>query len=117
MANEDATSNPTGLSLAAALSRRPEVRKLWYHDQNIVLDGYNFIGCRFDNCKILVRSTNFEIKSCFFDDRCAFFAIGDTLGLARLFSDWHSNHLQRGTLYRPVRHTDGTITINSDVAR
>ena len=33
---------------------RPEVKGLYYNGQRLVLDGYSFIGCRFDNCTLLV---------------------------------------------------------------
>ena len=65
--------NPIGNSttskkgLTDLLLARPEVRGLYYNGQTIRLDGYTWVGCRFDNCTLEVITTNFELVDCIVD--------------------------------------------------
>ncbi len=41
------------------------VEALFWHEKTIELDGYRFINCRFDNCQLFFKTTNFKLdKSC-----------------------------------------------------
>jgi hypothetical protein len=39
---------------------RPEAKNLYYLRKKVILDGYTFIGCRFDGCNLEVSSANFD---------------------------------------------------------
>ena len=42
-----------------------KVDHLWFNGKTIHLDGYEFIGCRFDNCELRYQSDKFRLMNCF----------------------------------------------------
>lgn len=50
---------PTGL--LGLFSGLQAVAGLYFNGQAVHLDGYRFVGCRFDNCTLHVNSANFEL--------------------------------------------------------
>ena len=109
---QDESQKTTGLSLLSALVDRPKVNNLWFNDQIVTLDGYTFNHCRFDSCKLYLSSTNFEIHHCFIDENTVVYFNGEILKILKLFnsrSDWYYKNYPNFT---PVRHDDGTISIN-----
>jgi hypothetical protein len=36
----------------AALLQKPEAKGIWYNRKKVVLGGYKFTNCRFDNCEL-----------------------------------------------------------------
>ena len=102
------------LNLLDALTRRPVLENVWYNDKTVYLDGYNFISCRFDNCKLHIASEHFEMQRCFVDDNTTIFYLGSIIKVLRLFNckyQWVYSHLP---YFAPVQHSDGTITITTD---
>lgn len=86
--NSTAQGNNT---LADYLYRRPEVKGLYYNGQIIRLDGYSWVGCRFDNCTLEATSTNFELKNCIIDSTNQIAYSNDILKIIQLFCsryDW-----------------------------
>lgn len=110
----DNNTNPGfGLGLLSTLGQRPRVNGAWYHNQEITIDGYTFVGCRFDNCTLRLSSTNFEFESCFIDGSTQIVYAGEIIKPIRLFNSryqWVSEHMP---YFAPVRNADGTITIKA----
>jgi len=94
------------------LLRRPEVNGLYYNGQKIVLDGYRFIGCRFDNCTLEVSSLNFDLIRCVIDPSTVISYGPSVAKIIQLFNgryDWASRNF--AVPFVPVKNDDGTITI------
>jgi hypothetical protein len=36
----------------------------WYNNQEVPLDGFTFVRCRFDNCELIVSKGNFQLDHC-----------------------------------------------------
>lgn len=109
-------SNPGNTKNALAeLLYRPEVRGLYYNGQDINLDGYTFIGCRFDNCRLHVASTNFQLLNCVIDPQSTIIYGTEVIKIIRL---WNSRHEWADTHFPgfvPTRNANGTITIADHV--
>ena len=96
------------------LMARPEVIGLYYRNQHIVIDGYKFVNCRFDNCTIETRNGNFDIVSCIIDNSNQLKYGSESRKAIQLFTsryDWAPNFLPSAFVGRP--QPDGTITITS----
>lgn len=52
-------ATPTGL--LGLFSGLQTVASLYFNGQAVYVDGYRFVGCRFDNCTLYVNSANFEL--------------------------------------------------------
>lgn len=46
------------------------VTLLHWRDKTIQLDGYHFHNCRFYNCKLLFKSTNYKLDHCHIGRNC-----------------------------------------------
>lgn len=96
------------------LMARPEVKGLYYRNQHLVIDGYKFINCRFDNCTLETRNGNFDIISCIIDNSNQLKYGSESRKAIQLFTsryDWASTSLPAAFVGRP--QPDGTITITS----
>lgn len=87
----------------------PTVKGLWYNQKVIKLDGWVFDSCRFDNCKIIIETPNFELKNCYLDDTNTIEVSGKLVNVVKFLN-------MRGDLsdhpsYLPVHNEDGTVTI------
>jgi hypothetical protein len=106
-----------GLNALANLLEKPEAVGLYYRNQVIPLDGYSFRGCRFDGCKLIVSSSNFELIQCVIDDTTSIEYSTSAAKLVRLFlSKYPSVASLLPPYFQPVKHADGTVSI-SDQAR
>lgn len=104
-------------SFGGILQGRPEVRGLYYNKQTLTLDGYSFIGCRFDNCKLLVSSLNFDLIKCVVDPSTEIAYSSSVLKIIQLFNSrypWASEHY--ADYFVPKQNEDGTITISDCAA-
>ena len=103
---------PPSLGLASLLGK-PEVRGLYYNGQVLQLDGYRFIGCRFDNCVLRVASENFELIQCVIDPSTK---IEYSKGIAKLLKlflgrySWAAGAFP--AFFLPTRNADGSETIS-----
>src|ERR1043166_4134699 len=75
-----------GLDSLSKIVYPPEVNGLYYRGKILVLDGYRFTNCRFDNCTLQVSTTNFSLVHCVIDDLTTIQYGGDTLKLVKLFN-------------------------------
>jgi len=55
--------------LAESLDKtRVEVRDRYWSDKIVVIDGYRFVNCRFERCKLVFKWPSFEFEGCTFDE-------------------------------------------------
>lgn len=99
------------LALLDSLSRIPEVKNIWYNNKLVVLDGYKFIGCRFDKCRLEISSMNFEIHRCLIDENTVIQFGANAMKIIRLFNSRHQPAYALYPQFAPVKHEDGTITV------
>lgn len=100
-----------GLPGLAALLQKPTLNSIWYNNKEVKLDGYKFSGCRFDNCTLILTSSNFELENCFIDESTRVQFGGQIVNAIKLFnsrSDWAYSNMP---FFAPVKNVDGTITI------
>ncbi|QXI03681.1 hypothetical protein HU718_016725 [Pseudomonas tensinigenes] len=111
-ARSDSSSLMSGLSGLLALTPNPDVKNQWFNGQEVKLDGWNFISCRFDNCRLYLSSTEFSLENCFLDDRTVVTYSADLIGVVRLFN-LHNDWIKRQHPYfAPTYNSDGTITVS-----
>jgi hypothetical protein len=111
----NANSNAS-LNALAALMARPRAENLYYNSKRLVLDGYTWVGCRFDNCILEVKSNNFEIVECIIDPTTAIEYNNGTKKLIELFLaryEWAYEHFPT---FVPKRHANGTISITASLS-
>lgn len=95
----------------ASIFGRPEVRGLYYNGKTIVLDGYHFIECRFDNCTLDISSSNFNLTRCIIDTSTSIRYSAEAQKLIKLFNSrypWAYSHFPG---FVPTLNPDGSITI------
>ena len=101
-----------GLSqFTGSMFTRPTVHGLYYNNKVIPLDGYDFDGCRFDNCTMIATSTNFSLRNCVIDPATRIQYGIETMRIVQLFNsrnEWYYQHLPG---LAPVKNVDGTINI------
>lgn len=109
---ESAPKSP-GLGLGLSdLFRRVPVNSLYYKGKTVVLDGYRFTGCRFDNCVLKVSSTNFELIDCVIDPSTGVEYGGGLQKVIQLFTSryaWAPETLPAS--FYPQTKPDGTQSI------
>ena len=102
----------TGLfSNLVTLGQLQEVRGLWFNQKTFSLDGYRFIGCRFDYCKLHVNTTNFEIINCHLDFNTLITYGNDPIKIVKLFNSRNPHAFQNLSAFAPERNPDNTISI------
>lgn len=95
---------------------RPVVEGLYYNGKIIQLDGFRWVGCRFDGCTLLVNTPNFELINCVIDPSTMIRYGNETMKIVRLYNsrnDWVSANWPH---LAPTRNPDGTITISGEPA-
>jgi hypothetical protein len=91
---------------------RPTVQGLYYNGKMVALDGYQFVGCRFDNCTLMVASPNFELINCVIDPSTVIQYGMETVKIVRLFNSRSEWMYASAPGLAPRRNADGTITID-----
>ncbi len=97
----------------SALSQRPELRCVYFNAREFKIDGYKFVGCRFDKCKLHVTSANFEIENCIIDASTTILYGGEIVKIIRLFNSRAQWVYQQAPHFAPTLNADGTITIKA----
>lgn len=95
----------------ASLFNRPEVSGLYFSGKTVVLDGYKFIGCRFDNCNLKVSTTNFELIRCVIDASTTITYDTAIAKIIQLFNSRYPWAYQHFSEFVPTQNEDGSITI------
>ena len=102
-----------GLGLINALATRTEIKETWFNHKTVQLDGFNFLGCRFDNCRLQIASPEFELHRCYVDNSNIFHYQGDVVKVLRIFNTFHPWVDEHYPYFVPERHDDGTISIHN----
>jgi hypothetical protein len=106
-------SAPQGrkLSTVLGISPNPVVNNQWFNGQEIKLDGWHFVSCRFDNCRLLLTSTEFSLDRCFVDDRTVINYSNELITVVKLFN-FRSDYMRRNfPSFVPDYNIDGTISV------
>lgn len=82
----------------------------WYYKKNIHLDGYHFVRCRFDNCRIVTTTGSFLIDHCVFSGGKIFFQ-GQALKIVKLFNTRATEAQKYWPDLTPTINEDGTFSI------
>lgn len=94
-------------------AQMPEMKNAFFQDKDITLDGWRFIFCRFEKCRIHVSSLYFVVDQCFIGDDCIIYYQGESIKLIQL---WNSrNEFIRSTHpgFAPRRNPNGTVSIGA----
>ncbi|HFF8434931.1 hypothetical protein [Serratia marcescens] len=106
---------PTSLSsgLGLGVIKMPEIKNVWYNNQDLKIDGWRFVSCRMDNCRLYVSSGNFVFENCFIDEGTIVHFQNDSLKVIQLMNrsnEWlKANYPQFSARTNP----DGTISIGA----
>lgn len=46
------------------------VRNLYWHEKVVYVDGYCFVSCRFDSCRLITNIRNYVLDSCHLSADC-----------------------------------------------
>lgn len=95
----------------ASFWARPVVNGLYYNGKEIQLDGYKFVGCRFDKCLLKVNSDNFELINCVIDQSTQIQYSRNVAKVLKLFLGRFSWSWTWFPLFVPAKNPDGSETI------
>jgi hypothetical protein len=112
MADTSSELSNLGNLFASYAFAKPEVKGLWYNRQTVMLDGYRFVGCRFDSCEIHINSNEFELDHCLISqDSLIVYGLGVVRPI-NLFVT-RAPPFVRNTYpnFVAVQNSDGTITL------
>lgn len=99
------------LGALSTLGQLQDVHGLWFNNKSLMLDGYRFIGCRFDSCSLHINTTNFELINCHIDDRTVITYGANTLKVVKLYNSRNQYAYQNLDVFAPEKNLDNTITI------
>lgn len=99
------------LALIDGLSTKPVVKEAYYRGKEVNLDGYTFVACRFDNCRLTFSSSNFVFDHCIIDPSCVVMYGGQTNKVVQLFHLHQFAPDPMHAAFYPQRHEDGSISI------
>lgn len=103
--------NKNMLSALSSLGQLQDVQNLWFNSKEIPIDGYRFVNCRFDNCRLTVMSSRFEFVNCFIDHNTQILYGSDPLKIVKLWNSRNTSLTGVMGVYGPERNVDGTISI------
>ena len=106
------TKNQFKSGLLSAMLSLPEVKDVWFQNQEVKLDGYRFVHCRFDSCQLSVSGTDFILERCFIDSQTTIQYLGSTIRIIKLFLGRWKWAYQNMRGFVPTRHDDGTLSID-----
>jgi hypothetical protein len=89
----------------------PKIENLWYNQKVVRLDGWNFYGCRFDNCRLIIETPYFILNNCYIDGSNTIELHGSLMNAVRFLNI--TSHGAGHSTYKPVRNIDGTISIGA----
>ena len=92
------------------------VKGLWFEDRELSLDGYEFVECRFDSCRLHVNNAqNVTLQRCYISKDTHFIYGQSALSAIKLFNlktDWY---YENAAVYVPERDEKGRITLNNSL--
>ncbi|WP_447883110.1 hypothetical protein [Serratia fonticola] len=84
---------------------------LWFNQKDIVLDGWRFSSCRFDQCRIFLNSQHFELINCMIDEKSVIYYQNHTINIIRLFNSRFGSQPFLHPHFNAYINNDGTISI------
>lgn len=96
----------------APLFTRPEAQGLYYNGKIVQLDGYRFVGCRFDNCILKIASDNFELIKCVIDNTTRIEYSHGLAKVIKLFLGRYPWAYEYFPNFTPIKNQDGSETIS-----
>jgi hypothetical protein len=97
-------------ALTSLLRGQPgsDVRNFYYRDVQVLVDGYVFTNCCFENCKLVTNTGVFALKQCRVVNSQVLFGPGG-LRVIQLYNAFHgpSEH----TVFNPTFSPNGLVTI------
>ena len=98
-------------SLARALTEAPApIRGQWYFRQHFYVDGYTFIECRFENCKLISSTANFQFVNCLFSG-CGYYFAGTAQKAIKFYNLPDQSGQRAESLLQPTVGPDGRLSI------
>lgn len=98
-----------GASAPTTSIQYPVTQSIWYNQKVIKLDGWSFIGCRFDNCKLIIETPYFSLRNCYIDESNSIEVHGVMINAIQFLNLSASN--RNNSAFFAVRNADGTISI------
>lgn len=89
----------------------PIVRNQWFNNQEVTLDGWHFVSCRFDNCKIRICSAKFKMENCFIDEKTLVVINDEASNIVRMFHLRNKYMAENYPFYAPQHNEDGTFSV------
>jgi hypothetical protein len=86
----------------------PLNENLWFHHKVLKLDGWCFVGCRFDHCKLVIETPYFVLKNCYIDESNFIQLQGALINAVKFMNIMPG---QTAHSFHPVRNPDGTISV------
>jgi hypothetical protein len=103
--------------LAQLLRSMPfPVEGKWFYNQEVQLDGYSFVKCRFENCTLKLSRGLFALDHCRLSG-CSVIFSDEALAVARLWNTFLPNWNQFHPTLRPTVHEDGTVSVDRTPGR
>ena len=99
------------LQSLSTLGQLQIVDGLWFNQKSFSLDGYRFVGCRFDGCSLHVSTLNFELVNCHVDQKTVITYGPQTLKIVKLYNSRNDYAYNFLSVFAPAKNADGTITI------
>lgn len=99
------------LHKSMGLGADPVVRNQWFNNQDITLDGWHFVSCRFDNCRLHIGSAKFKLERCFVDDKSHIVINNEASNIVRMFHLRNRYMVENFPFYAPKYNEDGTFTV------
>lgn len=82
---------------------------LWFHHKVVKLDGWHFVGCRFDNCKLVIDTPYFVLRNCFIDGSNLIEMQGALVNAVQFLNLTPGQALKQ--MFQPTRNPDGTYSV------
>lgn len=95
-------------------TENPKSERVYYRDEAVWLDGYDFVRCRFDNCTLLVQSGRFEFDHCIIGHDTKIQYFDPALKIVRLFLNAYAPLAESMKSWGAEYHEDGTLSIRKN---
>lgn len=87
-----------------------KVVKQWFHNEVIEIDGWHFVGCRFDGCKLIIKTANVALERCMVDKTTKFHIKSSVVTPVQAYNS-ELPIIPGFEYFWPDYHEDGTISI------
>jgi hypothetical protein len=91
----------------------------YFSNQTVIVDGYRFINCIFDNCELIIYRGTFELHNCKLNIKMYRYSEESQKIIQLLMLSGVCNGCDKMSIYaflKPKINTDGTISIGKGVS-